>query len=1508
MVLKRAVLILLLTMFTLQVVAAADVAYIVVSRPNSDVVKIFDNLGLTYEIIKDKDVTTKNLNDYRLVFVDDGRVRKTSNLPLYNYPTIIMNRYYGGEWGLTDRDGISQLAATSPLHVRKDTRVLQVYTKATENNVGIAYYYLSDENKADMETIARTYIWGNEASDFGDVVAKANPGTRLTNGKTTQEKMCFYGIAKSKYWTQNAKDLLTDCIGFVITECDDDSQCDDSNDHTEDICENPGTINADCKNYPIVCLDETECGIDGFSGDNFCSVNQKDVLKAYTNYTCENAGTRDSSCSNVAENKVIEMCTDLCVNGACVDIECFNDSECNDNNQFTLDRCLNPGTVESNCTHTPIRCFENIDCNDNNSTTEDICLNPGTVDSSCTNNPIACHVNSDCGTDGYVHSPICSDGSVLQDYTTFKCNNGGTSQSFCSNTTAPKTKQVCEDSCSNGQCVIINCKNNADCSDNNTYTKDTCNFPNTPQSYCTYEDIECFNKNDCGVDGFRDGNYCSNATQSVVRDFETFSCDNPGTPASSCNSITAPKTVETCSEGESCLNGECLVIKCSKNSDCGINGYIGENYCSIIGDVVRDYKSYKCNQAGTPQSFCSNNVTTNVINECLGNQICVGRQQSSLINPPLPGSASTPAQCVDIECDSDPDCNDNNPRTVDECVNAGSPESYCRNTQVNCVKNSDCGYTGFLGGEFCSPDEEDILKTYQNATCNNAGTPQSFCTINKEDKLIQDCDDANIRTLDSCQEDAISLNPTCVHENIRCDINADCGSDGYITDLYCSASGDSVRDWKIFKCNLPHTPQSYCSSNVTQKVIDDCNAQEMCIDGSCEEKPPITCTKNTDCGADGYVGGLYCSSNGDAVRDYKTFTCNNPNTPQSYCSNNVAPQVVDDCSAQEQCNNGVCNPINIPCSTNSQCGTDGYIGNNYCSVNGDAVRDYKTFMCNMPGTPQSYCSNNVAPQVVDDCSAQEQCNNGVCNAPIECYIDADCNDNNMRTVDQCIFAGTPDSYCRNTEVNCLTNNDCGITGFMGSEFCYANDIYKTYQTSICKSPGTLNSYCDVSAGPQLVQDCEDNNPLTSDMCVPNPTAHCEHNIITCKKNSDCGTNGYVGLNYCLDSDSVARNYTAYLCNNPNTPQSYCSSNTQPLVNDNCDNTEICANGMCVSKENPECSDGKDNDGDLLIDYPNDKGCDSPTDDDERDNICPTGQSVFFGVTRLVANSTSNTVNQYDANTQAGISPLNVHSPLLDQSGNKLRNNFNIPKGTYITRIRDKAFSRWSNDNVNTAIFGGGPGMTWESSANVVYDDDGILTRTKFGRYFFATKQQAINEGVGKKALFYHNGGNIWIFIDDQPINDNRGYVDIELYSCPDTRQCNDKIDNDNDGLIDMQDPGCSNPDDDNESNPECAPYDPNANYDCEYYDTRVSQVLYTGFNNEYMCNYWDGGFAEKHIICYNHQWYEAGPTHDWGQFNGNFIPEQNVKPVCSQVGNWYVDEPNGIWKPGTLPQSCGAVV
>ncbi|GAF88680.1 unnamed protein product, partial [marine sediment metagenome] len=55
------------------------------------------------------------------------------------------------------------------------------------------------------------------------------------------------------------------------------------------------------------------------------------------------------------------------------------------------------------------------------------------------------------------------------------------------------------------------------------------------------------------------------------------------------------------------------------------------------------------------------------------------------------------------------------------------------------------------------------------------------------------------------------------------------------------------------------------------------------------------------------------------------------------------------------------------CSSDSDCGTDGWLGNEYCSGD-DVWDDYRTWACNNPGTPSSACSYNDNSQLKETCT------------------------------------------------------------------------------------------------------------------------------------------------------------------------------------------------------------------------------------------------------------------------------------------------------------------------------------------------------------------------------------------------------------------------------------------------------------------------------------------------------------------------------------------------------------
>src|SRR3989344_8935716 len=159
------------------VVSAADVAYVYKKnfRIDQNIVDVFESNGLTVDLIKEANMP-RNFDNYRLIFVGDEKFTDAAKIPVNKYPSIIANYYHADIWGLTDSEGVSSLAQNSPLSVKKDGRLIQVYNRAiAPNGIAIPYYYLDIENVAESLTpVAFTEVTSS-GSKFGEVIAYAEP-------------------------------------------------------------------------------------------------------------------------------------------------------------------------------------------------------------------------------------------------------------------------------------------------------------------------------------------------------------------------------------------------------------------------------------------------------------------------------------------------------------------------------------------------------------------------------------------------------------------------------------------------------------------------------------------------------------------------------------------------------------------------------------------------------------------------------------------------------------------------------------------------------------------------------------------------------------------------------------------------------------------------------------------------------------------------------------------------------------------------------------------------------------------------------------------------------------------------------------------------------------------------------------------------------------------------------------------------------------------------------------
>jgi hypothetical protein len=426
----------------------------------------------------------------------------------------------------------------------------------------------------------------------------------------------------------------------------------------------------------------------------------------------------------------------------------------------------------------------------------------------------------------------------------------------------------------------------------------------------TYEDTFQIQEScnaQCNLMDYYEEPYCSN--DDLFKVFHDFSCVDY-------QCVETIKTVLAQNCSNFCISGFCTT--CITDANCGTNGYIGDKYCKD-NNVYQDYKSYSCNNPATATSSCKSDVEERIVDECT-DECMDGR-------------------CVEIACHNNLDCDDNNLYTEDTCISPGSEESFCKYDSIRCVKNDDCGISGFFGQEFCYLN--DIYKGFSESVCLNPGIITSSCSVNLTDKLVNDCGDdfCNNETY-VCKGNEKYLQETCYSQGC---LNAQCFSNMNLVE------------------NFIEVCQFGCLNGVCEpecRINSDCPADEVCYNGECRQ---TICSYDADCGTDGFRNIPYCIGS-SVYDDFEKFKCQNPGTPQSMCTNSSENVKITDCP--DGCIDGKC--ANVVCNKNSDCGIDYFTGGKYC-IDNNVYSDFKQFTCNNYGTIFSSCTENIIQKIFEDC-------------------------------------------------------------------------------------------------------------------------------------------------------------------------------------------------------------------------------------------------------------------------------------------------------------------------------------------------------------------------------------------------------------------------------------------------------------------------------------------------------------------------------------------------------------
>ena len=228
------------------------------------------------------------------------------------------------------------------------------------------------------------------------------------------------------------------------------------------------------KNDSCNVCDPVQCNTTDFYGNNeyYCNGNDLWKHKKFYDYGCSS-----NSCNLQSQNYVsdtfVQTCSAGCSNGQCssspqctVGWKCqdsshkgYQNSDCSWSSiEYCSNGCSNGSCIQPSCSagwkckDASNKAYQNANCSWSSIT---YCTN-GCSNGECNSPPvIACSKNSDCGADGYVGSKFCKNGSVYQQYKTYKCNNPGQSTSSCSNSAEDKFVQQCDYGCENGKCKAM---------------------------------------------------------------------------------------------------------------------------------------------------------------------------------------------------------------------------------------------------------------------------------------------------------------------------------------------------------------------------------------------------------------------------------------------------------------------------------------------------------------------------------------------------------------------------------------------------------------------------------------------------------------------------------------------------------------------------------------------------------------------------------------------------------------------------------------------------------------------------------------------------------------------------------------------------------------------------------------------------------------------------------------------------------------------------------------------
>ena len=514
-------------------------------------------------------------------------------------------------------------------------------------------------------------------------------------------------------------------------------------------------------------------------------------------------------------------------------------------------------------------------------------------------------------------------------------------------------------------------------------------------------------------------------------------------------------------------------------------------------------------------------------------------------------------------------CNDANPCTTDSC----DPAAGClfQDNDDPCSDNDVCTQADVCADGECVPG------------------------------ALLECDDGNPCTGDSCNT---LTGCQHVHLDLACDDGDNCTIDDWCIAGQCTAAvnvscddmNPCTTDWCESGSGCHHENNTAPCAD-----LDLCSAPDVCAGGTCQGGTPVNCNDGKQCTADSCLPDTGCihetvagtCSDGNACTQGDTCvagTCepgtatdcgdNNPCTddscdPQQGCAHFANTEQCDDaneCTSQDHCQDGQCVAGDIQdCDDKNPCTQDkcsALLGCVHTALDGAPCFDGTT--CTTPGKcAGSFCQSG--PQL--DCDDENPCTTDSCDPATGCLHEVNeepCNDHNACTVADACSLGEciPGAELSCDDANVCTDDTCSPD--LG--------CLHTNNTGPCDDQNTCTTQDKCQDGQCVGKGaltCEDNNPCTKDICLPNGGCMFQVIEIACSDGDACTVGDMCIQGVCTPGPALncddGNVCTADACE----PDGMCvhAPNQAPCDDANaCTTGDHCSGGACVVEGMKNCDD------------------------------------------------------------------------------------------------------------------------------------------------------------------------------------------------------------------------------------------------------------------------------------------------------------------------------------------------